>query len=206
MSVKLAFGTYVPAYHEVTTFGAHQQREQTMITKPHPDEYNPYYATYIDKVPEGDVAALLKRQRDSSYELFSGLSDATASFAYDEGKWTVKEVVGHIIDTERTFAYRLFCFSRDHVELPSMDQNIYVKNSNSNSRSIQNLAAEFRATRESNIYLIESLTEAQLMRTGIASGNPASVRALIYMLVGHELHHLGVLKERYSLHQISVVA
>ena len=173
------------------------------ITKPKPGEYNPYYDTYISKVPEGDVIAQLKQRRDLSYELFNGLSDAEASFAYDEGKWTVKEVLGHINDTERTFAFRLFCFSRESVELPSMDQNIYAQNSTANSRTIQNLAAEFRATRDSNIYMIESLSEEQLSRTGIASGNPVSVRALIYMLVGHELHHLGVLKDRYSLHQIS---
>ncbi len=175
-----------------------------MIARPQPDECNPYYDTYISKVPDGDVVALLKRLKDSSYQVFSELSADKADFAYDDGKWTVKEVLGHIIDTERTFAYRLFCFSRDSVELPTMDQNIYVSNSNSNSRTIQSLAAEFRATRESNIYLIESLTDEQLKRSGIASGNAVSVRALVYMLVGHELHHLGVLKERYFLNAISL--
>jgi uncharacterized damage-inducible protein DinB len=177
-----------------------------MITKPQPTEYDPYYNTYISKVPDGDVIALLRRLSASSYQFFSNLSDERATFAYDKGKWTVKEVLGHIIDTERTFAYRLFCFSRDSVELPTMDQNIFVSNSNSNSRTIENLAEEFRATRESNIYLIESLTDEQLGRTGIASGKSVSVRALVYMLVGHELHHLGVLKERYSLHEISVAS
>lgn len=174
-----------------------------MITKPQPDEYNPYYDTYISKVPEGDVVALLNQLKESSFKMFSAISDDKAKFAYGEGKWTVKEVLGHIIDTERTFAYRLFCFSRDHVELPTMDQNIYVTNSNYNNRSIQSLAAEYRATRESNIYLIESLTDEQLNRTGVASGNVVSVRALVYMLVGHELHHLSVLKERYHLQEIS---
>ncbi len=174
-----------------------------MIAKPQPDEYNPYYGTYISKVPDGDVLATLKRLKDSSYKVFSDLSADKAGFAYADDKWTVKEVLGHMIDTERTFAYRLFCFSRDKVELPTMDQNIYASNSNSNSRTIQNLAAEFRVTRESNIYMIEALTDEQLERRGIASGNEVSVRALVYMLVGHELHHLGVLRERYLLQEIS---
>lgn len=176
-----------------------------MIARPQSDEYNPYYSTYISKVPDGNVIELLRRLKDSTYQVFSDMSADKAGFAYDVGKWTVREVLGHIIDTERTFAYRLFCFSRETVELPSMDQNIYVANSSSNNRSMQSLAAEYRATRESNIYLIESLTDEQLGRSGIASGNEVSVRALVYMLVGHELHHLNVLKERYLLHEISAV-
>ncbi|MBS1954210.1 MAG: DinB family protein [Cyanobacteria bacterium SZAS-4] len=168
-----------------------------MITKPQPDEYNPYYGTYISKVPDGDVIATLRQLKDSSFKMFSAISDDKANYAYADGKWTVKEVIGHIIDTERTFAFRLFCFSREHIELPSMDQNIYASNSNSKNRTIQSLAEEFRATRESNIYLVESLTDEQLKRTGIASGNEVSVRALVCMLAGHELHHLSVLQERY---------
>jgi|LakMenEpi03Aug12_release.lakeMendotaPanAssembly.Ray.scaffolds.fasta_scaffold422842_2 uncharacterized damage-inducible protein DinB len=168
-----------------------------MINRPQPEEYAPYYANYVNRVPDEDVLVVLKQLKDSSYKLFSDISDAKANFAYGEGKWTVKEVLGHMIDAERTFGYRLFAFSRDYAELPSFDQNIYVKNGNFNSRTIQSLAAEFRATRESNIYLIESLTDEQLDRRGIASGNPATVRALIYMLIGHELHHLTILSERY---------
>jgi len=168
-----------------------------MITKPQPEEFNPFYNTYISKVPDGDVVGLLKSLKDSSYQLFSTLSDEKANHAYAEGKWTIKEAVGHMIDTERTFAYRLFCFSRDTVDLPGFDQEVYINNANFNARTIQSLAAEFRATRESNIYMVESLTDEQLNRKGIASGNPATVRALVYMLAGHELHHLAIIKERY---------
>jgi uncharacterized damage-inducible protein DinB len=139
----------------------------------------------------------LNKLKDSSYKLFSELSDEKAEFAYAEGKWTIKEVLGHIIDAERTFGYRLFCFSRDRAELPSMDQNTYVTNAYFNSRSIQSLANEFRATRESNIYLIESLTTEHLDRSGVASGKAVSVRSLVYILIGHELHHLDVLSQRY---------
>jgi uncharacterized damage-inducible protein DinB len=168
-----------------------------MITKPQPEEFNPFYNTYISKVPEGDVLELLKQQKGSSYELFSNLPDDKANYAYAEGKWTIKEALGHMIDAERTFAYRLFCFSRNSIELPGFDQEIYVNNSNFSNRTIQSLASEFRATRESNIYLIEALTDEQLNLRGVASGNPASVRALVYMIAGHEIHHLGILKERY---------
>ncbi len=169
-----------------------------MINRPQPEEYAPYYSNYVSKVPDEDVLVVLKRLKESSYKLFNELSDEKADFAYGEGKWTVKEVLGHMIDAERTFGYRLFAFSRDFAELPSFDQNVYVNNGNFNSRTVQSLAAEFRSTRESNIYLIESLTDEQLDRRGIASGNPATVRALIYMLIGHELHHLNILGERYS--------
>jgi uncharacterized damage-inducible protein DinB len=168
-----------------------------MITKPQPEEYNPFYSTYISKVPDGDVLQLLTELKDSSYDLFSNLNGDKANYAYAEGKWTVKQALGHMIDTERTFAYRLLCFSRNFIELPGFDQEIYVDNSNANDRTIQSLAAEFRATRESNIYMVGALTNEQLDRRGIASGNPASVRALVYMLAGHEIHHLGILKERY---------
>ncbi|HTE00472.1 MAG TPA: DinB family protein [Mucilaginibacter sp.] len=168
-----------------------------MITKPQPEEYNPYYVTYIAKVPDGDVIELLKQLKESSYELFSKLSNEQANHAYAEGKWTLKEALGHMIDTERVFAFRAFCFSREYSELPGFDQEVYINNSNFNDRSIQDLASEFRVTRESNLYLFRSLTEEQLNRKGIASGNPATVRALVYMVAGHELHHLGIIKERY---------
>ena len=168
-----------------------------MIQRPQPDEYVPYYHTYIGKVPDGDVIALMEKLKESTYNLFSTMTDERANYAYGEGKWTLKQVLGHLIDTERTFAYRVLCFSRNYVELPGFDQDIYVNNADFNSRSIQNLAEEFRVTRESNIYMISALTEEQLDRKGIASGNEATVRALVHMMPGHELHHLKIMKERY---------
>jgi uncharacterized damage-inducible protein DinB len=168
-----------------------------MIQRPQPDEYVPFHNTYISKVPDGDVIALMEKLKESTYHLFSTMSDERANYAYDEGKWTLKQVLGHMIDTERTFAYRLFCFSRNNIELPGFDQDIYVNNANFNSRTIQSLAEEFRAARESNIYMVSALTDEQLDRKGVASGNTVSVRALVYMLPGHELHHLKLIKERY---------
>ena len=168
-----------------------------MIQRPQPDEYVSYYHTYIGKVPDGDVIALMEKLKGSTYQLFSSMSDEKANHAYGEGKWTLKQVLGHMIDTERTFAYRLLCFSRNYIELPGFDQDIYVNNANFNNRTIQSLAEEFRATRESSIYMISALTDEQLERKGVASGNEVSVRALVYMLPGHELHHLKLIKERY---------
>ena len=168
-----------------------------MIHKPQTDEFVSFYNTYISKVPDVDVIDLLTELKESSYQLFSNLSDEKANYAYAEGKWTIKEALGHMIDTERVFAFRAFCFSRDFLELPGFDQEVYVNNANFNSRTIQDLASEFKATRESNLYFIKALTDDQLNKKGIASGNPATVRALVYMLAGHELHHLGLLKERY---------
>ena len=135
----------------------------------------------------------------SSYQLFSNLSNEQAAFAYAPGKWTVKQVLGHMIDTERTFAYRALVFSRNHVELPGFDQNVYVNNTDFDSQSIQDLAAEFKAARLSNIYMIKGFSEQQLLRTGIASNHLFSVIALVYMLAGHELHHLSVLKKQYGI-------
>jgi uncharacterized damage-inducible protein DinB len=168
-----------------------------MIRRPQPDEYVSFHNTYISKVPDGDLLALMGKLKESTYHLFSSMSDERASYTYGEGKWTLKQVLGHLIDTERTFAYRLLCFSRNHTELPGFDQDIYVNNADFNSRSIQSLAEEFRAARESNIYMVSALTDEQLDRKGIASGNTVSVRALAYMLPGHELHHLKIMKERY---------
>ncbi len=168
-----------------------------MIHKPQTDEYAPFYNTYVSKVLDEDVVELLEQLQESTYTLFSNLSEEKANYAYAEGKWTMKQALGHMIDAERTFAYRLLCFSRNHIELPGFDQDVYIDNSNFNDRTIQSLAAEFKTTRASNLYLIRALTDEQLNRRGIASGNAISVRALIYILAGHELHHLDIIKERY---------
>jgi uncharacterized damage-inducible protein DinB len=168
-----------------------------MIHKPQPDEFVPYYNTYISKVPDGDVIGFLEQTKDSTYELFNNLSDEKANYAYAEGKWTLKEALGHIIDTERVFAFRAYCFSREFTQLPSFDQDIFVANSTFNERSIQDLASEFKAVRESNLYFIKALTDDQLNRKGTASGNPGTVRAWVYMIAGHELHHVNIVKQRY---------
>jgi len=168
-----------------------------MINRPQPDEYPPFAAVYIGHVETTDVLGLLTELRDSTYQLFSNMSEEQAKHAYAPGKWTLKQVLGHMIDTERTFAYRAFVFSRNNIELPGFDQDIYVSNTDFNSQSIQDLASEFKALREGNLFMYKAFTDEQLLRKGIASGYPVSVRALVYMIAGHELHHLKLIRERY---------
>jgi hypothetical protein len=168
-----------------------------MINRPQPDEYPPFAAGYISHVETTDVIGLLEQSKDLTYKLFSTMSDEQAMHAYSEGKWTLKQVLGHMIDTERTFAYRAFAFSRDNIELPAFDQDIYVNNTDFNSRLIQDLALEFKTVREGNLFLYKSFSEYQLLQKGVASGFPVSVRSLVYMTAGHELYHLRLIRERY---------
>lgn len=170
-----------------------------MISKPNINEYAPFSAGYVSLVSDADVIKLLEQLMESSYKLFSNLTNEQAVHAYAPGKWTVKQVLGHMIDTERIFAYRALVFSREATELPGFDQDVYVNNTDFNSRSIQDLAAEFKAVRQSNLYMIKAFTDEQQLRTGVASGFVFSVRAFVYMIAGHEMYHLNAFKERYGI-------
>jgi uncharacterized damage-inducible protein DinB len=167
-----------------------------MIKRPLQNEYPPFAGRYVDLVGDGQVLDILENAKDATYGFFLSLADR-ADLAYAEGKWTIKQVIGHMSDTERIFAYRLLVFSHEAIELPGFDQDIYMATSAFNSRSLEDLANEFRTTRESSLYLIRSLTEEQSTQKGIASGHPVSVRGLAYMIAGHEMHHINILKERY---------
>lgn len=168
-----------------------------MIHRPQRNEYPPFAQKYVDSVRDENVLEILESNKQVTYNLFRNLSEDQAMHSYAEGKWTLKQVLGHMIDTERTFAYRALCFSRNNIELPGFDQDIYVDNTDFNSRSIQDLADEYKATRESNLFLFRNLSDEQLSRGGKASGNPTTVRALIYMTAGHEQYHLKLIEERY---------
>jgi hypothetical protein len=168
-----------------------------MIHKPQPGEHAPYAAGYIGLVQTTDVIGLLEQLKDSTYKLFSGMSNEQAMHSYAEGKWTLKQMLGHIIDTERVFSFRAFVFSRESVELPGFDQDVYINNTDFNKRSIQDLALEYKAVREATLFLYRSFTDEQSLRMGVASNHPVSVRALVYMTAGHELHHLKIIKEKY---------
>ncbi|RCH53796.1 DinB family protein [Mucilaginibacter hurinus] len=172
-----------------------------MITKPQPGEYAiPLPGNYLELINDNeDILTALEQQRDTSYSLFSSLTESQANSSYAEGKWTVKEMLGHLIDTERIFAYRALCFSREQQDLPGFDQDVYVYFGTYGTRDIQSLAAEFKAVRDANIYLFRSITPEQEVRTGIASGYEVSVRAIIYATAGHERHHLNILRERYAI-------
>ncbi|OJW12608.1 DinB family protein [Mucilaginibacter sp. 44-25] len=170
-----------------------------MIKKPGYDQYRPYFATYIDLVPDNaDVLQLLKDNQQKTFDLFSSLTNEQAMYTYAEGKWTLKEVLGHMIDTERVFSYRAFVFSREDISLPGFDQDTYINSTDYNSRDIFDLAGEYKALRDATLYLYRSFSHEQLTRSGVASGNLVNVAALVYMTAGHELYHLKLVEERYQ--------
>jgi hypothetical protein len=168
-----------------------------MINRPQPDEYSEFAARYVDLVGNEPITDLLTSLQQSTYDLFVNLDPARAGHAYAEGKWTVKQVLGHMCDTERVFTYRALVFSRESITLPGFDQDVYMEGTTFNNRSLESLANEFKIIRESSLYLFKSFTEEQSIKKGIASGSPFSVRAYAYMTAGHEMHHINILKERY---------
>lgn len=168
------------------------------MSKPQPGDYAPYYDTYISKVDDGDIIDILKDQQQTTYAFFNSLAADKANHAYAEGKWTVKQVLGHMIDTERIMAYRALRFARnDKNHLPGFEQDDYVENSRHNDFELATLAEEFKLMREVNLYLFKSLNDEEKQRVGIASNQPVSVNALMYIIAGHELHHLSIIKKLY---------
>lgn len=167
--------------------------------RPAETEYAVFYASYVNHVPaEADPLALLRAQPAEMHVLLANLADEQASQGYAPGKWSLKEVLLHIADTERVFAYRALRFARgDAQALLTFDQDNYAAESGANARSMNDLLAEYDAVRAATLALFGSFTAAQLARSGVASGHSVSVRALLYMLPGHELHHLRIIRERY---------
>ncbi len=168
-----------------------------MINRPQPDEFPAYAIVYVNLVGDGPILDILAHLQNTTHTFFATMDPAKADYAYAEGKWTIKQVLGHMIDTERVFGYRALVFSRHPVELPGFDQDIYVENADLSGRTLEDLADEFKTVRESNLYLLKSITEKQSTQKGVANNNPASVRGLAYLMAGHEMHHLKILKERY---------
>ena len=168
--------------------------------RPAADEFAPFYAAYVAGVPDGDVIRTLAEQGESLLARFKNLSDAQASGAYAPGKWTVKEVICHISDTERIFAYRILRMGRgDATPLSAFDENAYAPTSGANDRSLESLLSEFAAVRGSTLALLRGLPEAAWTRRGVASGKEVSVRALAWISAGHAIHHVRVLEERYDV-------
>ncbi|SFD09136.1 Uncharacterized damage-inducible protein DinB (forms a four-helix bundle) [Chitinophaga sp. CF118] len=169
-----------------------------MVSKPLPGEYTKFQETYVSMVGNLPVLDVLIESKKNTHAFLSSVPLDKEEYAYAEGKWTIKEVVGHMIDTERIFAYRLLCFARgEQKPLPGFEQDDYVLQSFANDRVLSDLADEFRVIRESTLYLVRNLNEKQLLNIGTSSGNPLSARALVYMIAGHELHHIKILKEKY---------
>jgi uncharacterized damage-inducible protein DinB len=166
--------------------------------QPQPSEYAPYYQKYTSLVPEGDVIITLKSQLAETLSTLRGLSEEQADFAYAPGKWSLKDVVGHMIDSERVFSYRALRFARnDSTPLPGYEQDDYVREGNFGRRSIGDLADELEQVRLSTLRLFTSLDEEDWHRRGVANDDEVSVRALAYIIAGHEAHHMGIICERY---------
>lgn len=168
------------------------------IDKPSENEYGVFYKNYIDKLNEKPVE-FLKNQQSRINDILKNINEEKLLYRYADGKWSIKELMVHCIDTERIMSYRLLSLLRGETkELMGFDENLYAENSNADKRDMQNIMNEFNALRTSTIALIESIqNETDLMRSGIANNNPISVRALIYIIPGHFEHHLNVLISKY---------
>jgi uncharacterized damage-inducible protein DinB len=166
--------------------------------RPESNEYASFYETYISLVPGDDVLGAMESQRLHMLQLLSARSEREGNFRYAPDKWSVKETVGHLSDTERIFAYRALRIARgDQTPMASFEQNDYVKSGNFGERRLSDLAEEFAAVRSASLALFRSLNDDAWTRRGVASNKEVSVRALAFMIAGHELHHQRILEERY---------
>ena len=172
--------------------------EKKKMTRPNKGEYNPYYETYVSKVPEGDIIDILEAQKKAFEDLLDGLTEEKMDYRYAEGKWSIKELLMHIIDSERIFAMRALCFSRgEKQELFGFDQDQYMANTDYSHRQKHDIISELIVVRNGSIHLFKNLKEDQTEMSGIASNSVVSVRALAYIIAGHAEHHFQILKERY---------
>ncbi len=166
------------------------------MNRPKTSEYPIWGETYI-KLVHGNVVDILERQVTEFADFIISLEDKS-DYAYAPGKWTIKELIGHIIDTERILVYRLTCFARHELQsLPGFEEDDYVANAHFSDRALTSFSEEFSLLRRANLYLIKSLTEEELNRSGIASERKITVRAIVYIIAGHIMHHTAIIKDRY---------
>jgi len=171
-----------------------------IVGRPEADEIPPHYVGYIQRVPEPDPVIVCAEQIEETATLLRGLSDTDAMYRYGRGKWSIKEVVGHLADVERIMAYRALRIARgDTTPLPSFDENAYVPAAKFDRRSLADLVGELRTTRAATLALLRTFDAEAWRRRGTASGKPVSVRALGYMIPGHERHHVEILRTRYGV-------
>ncbi len=162
------------------------------------DEYNPYYDAYLRKTKHVTLKEGLRGNLEPIISFLESIPEHKLDYRYSEGKWTIKEIILHVIDTERIFTYRALCIARqDQTMFPGYDQDAYVPTSNANARSLQNLLAEYKAVRLATIALFDSFDDVVLLQKGTASNSVVSVRALGFILLGHENHHCAIIRERY---------
>ncbi|MEO5590273.1 MAG: DinB family protein [Gemmatimonadaceae bacterium] len=172
--------------------------ESFRAVRPAADEFAEFYKGYIQRVPDGDIVDTLRRQVDETVAFLREIPESKGDYRYGPDKWTIRQVIGHLSDTERVFSYRALRFSRgDTTPVPGFDENLYVDNAPSASCSLAGLIDEFEQVRRAALYLFGNLTEESIGRRGKANGVEVSVRALAFIAAGHETHHVQILKERY---------
>lgn len=170
-----------------------------IINKPQAGQHPDWASVYINKIPDGEVMKQLQSGAESLLAYVEKLTDEQLLFSYADNKWTIKEVIVHLMDVERVFNYRALTASRqDTTPLPGFDHNAYVPKSGANKRSKESLLAEYKVRREATILFFESLDEEALSFVGEAKDQPCTARAMAYMIAGHEHHHLKILEERYQ--------
>jgi hypothetical protein len=173
-------------------------KTQVAVGRPDPHEYAPYYGHYISLVQEDDIIAVLEKQRRAMVLLLSGRNEEEGDLRYAPDKWSMKEVIGHICDTERVFAYRALRVSRnDKTPIEGFEQDDYVRYGPFAHGPLSDLVEDFIAVRRATVSLLRSLDEDAWLRRGVANKNEVSVRALAYIIAGHELHHRRILEEKY---------
>jgi uncharacterized damage-inducible protein DinB len=169
-----------------------------IIGRPRESEYPPHYCRYVDLVPEGDICAAMAQQTDQTIACLAEIPEALADHRYAQGKWTIREVVGHILDTERIFGFRLMTFARgDTVALSRADQELYVTHGDFRRFALREWVDEFAQVRRAHVTLVRHLPAEAWRRTGTVSGAVVSVRALAYLMVGHERHHVDIIQGKY---------
>lgn len=168
------------------------------MMRPNPGDYDPYFERYIKLVEGNNIIKILYEQSKITRELIDSISDYKGNYRYADDKWTIKEVIGHILDSERILAYRALSLARgEKKSLPGFDHNDYVRDGNFNRRELTELSFEFKLLRESNLLMFKNFSEEMLCKKGLADEASVTVLALLYIIAGHEKHHLNVLEEKY---------
>ncbi|WP_313090964.1 DinB family protein [Chryseobacterium flavum] len=161
-------------------------------------DFQKYIQRYLDQIPTGDLLAELKRSEEKTVGIYSNLTEEQSTFAYAEGKWTLKELLLHLSDTERVFQYRMLAISRgDKNNLPGFDENEYAEKSFANERSLESLLDEYKLVRKSSRIFLETASPAALQTQGMANSNGISAETIGKLIVGHNYHHLTIIEERY---------
>jgi DinB family protein len=172
------------------------------MNRPNENEYAPDYQSYINQVNEADILPVLRAQMDDLDVLLERVAPEKETYRYAEGKWSIREIVGHLIDGERVFGYRAFSIARgEQQNLPGFEQDEYMLTAPYHNIELEDLLSELRLIRLGNIAMFRTLDEASWSRVGTANANPVSVRAIAFIMAGHVRHHMNVLRERYLTNQ-----